>query len=318
MVKHFIDLDEISSSDLYEIIDLAKKLKKEHKAGGRAYKNHGKLLANKNLAMIFEKTSTRTRVSFDVGMNQLGGNAIVMNKSDMQLVKGESASDTAKALSRYVDAIMIRAISHDTIVEVAKNSDVAVINALSDFSHPCQILASIMTIEERLGDIKGKKLSWFGDANNVLNSYIHGAKKFDYELTMAIPNNSDLKEFDLCDVEIKKAQDSGAKVSVVNDPKEAAKDADVLITDTWFSMGDETEHNDALRQKKINVLKEYQVNSQLMSLAPKHAIFTHCLPAYREYEVTSEVIDSDASVVFDEVENRLHLQKAILLWSINS
>ncbi|MBL6664247.1 MAG: ornithine carbamoyltransferase [Rickettsiales bacterium] len=317
MVKHFIDLDDISSSDLREIIELAKKLKKEYKDKGRAFRGHSELLAHKNLAMIFEKTSTRTRVSFDVGFNQLGGNAIVMNKTDMQLVKGESASDTAKALSRYVDGIMIRAISHDTIVDIAKYSDVPVINALSDFSHPCQIMASIMTIEETLGtSIEGKRLSWFGDANNVLNSYIHGAKKFSYELTMAVPTNSDLKEFDLCDVEIKKAQDSGAKVTVVNDPKEAAKDAEVVITDTWFSMGDETEHNDALRQKKINVLKPYQVNSDIMSLASDNAIFTHCLPAYREYEVTSEVIDSEASVVFDEVENRLHIQKAILLWTM--
>lgn len=316
MVKHFIDLDDISSSDLREILDLAKKLKKEHKEKGRAFKKQAELLAHNSLAMIFEKTSTRTRVSFDVGINQLGGSAIVMNKNDMQLVKGESAADTARALSRYVDGIMIRAISHDTITEIAKYSDVPVINALSDFSHPCQILASILTIEENLGNIEGKKLSWFGDANNVLNSYIHGAKKFGYELTMAIPKNSDLKEFDLCDVEIKKAQDAGSKVTVVNDPKEAAKGAEVIITDTWFSMGDETEHNDALRQKKINVLKNYQVNSELMSLAADNAIFTHCLPAYREYEVTSEVIDSDASVVFDEAENRLHIQKAILLWTM--
>jgi len=316
MVKHFIDLDEISSSDLREILNLAKKLKKEYKEKGRAFKKQGDLLLHKNIAMIFEKTSTRTRVSFDVGINHLGAHSIVMNKNDMQLVKGESAADTARALSRYVDGIMIRAISHNTITDIAKYSDVPVINALSDFSHPCQILASVMTIEEKLGDIKGKKLSWFGDANNVLNSYIHGAKKFGYELTMAIPKDSHLKEFDLCDAEIQKAQDAGSKVTVVNDPKEAAIGADVIITDTWFSMGDETEHNDALRQKKINVLKGYQVNSEIMSLASKDAIFTHCLPAFREYEVTSEVIESDTSVVFDEVENRLHIQKAILLWTL--
>mgnify|MGYP000061136730 CR=1 FL=1 len=169
MVKHFIYLDEISSSDLREILNLAKKLKKELKEKGRAFKKQGELLEHKNVAMIFEKTSTRTRVSFDVGINHLGAHSIVMNKNDMQLAKGESAADTAKALSRYVDGIMIRAISHDTIVDIAKYSDVPVINALSDFSHPCQILASVMTIEEKLGDIKGKKLSWFGDEKTKLD-----------------------------------------------------------------------------------------------------------------------------------------------------
>ena len=187
MVKHFIDIDNINSKELREIIDLAKKIKKEHKEKGRSYKKHKSLLENKSLAMIFEKTSTRTRVSFDVAMNHLGGHSIIMNKADMQLVKGESTSDTAKVLSRYVDGIMIRAISHQTILDLAQSSEVPVINALSDFSHPCQILASIMTIEEHIGSIQNKKIAWFGDANNVLNSYIQGAKKFNYKLVMAIP-----------------------------------------------------------------------------------------------------------------------------------
>lgn len=306
MVNHFIDLDKISDKDLHKILALSKKIKKEQNAAKQA-----KLLPHKNLAMIFEKTSTRTRVSFEVGINQLGGHAVVMNKNDMQLGKGETVQDTAKVLSRFVDAVMIRSNSHQTILELAKYSSKPVINALSDFSHPCQIMASVLTIEEHLGKIAGKKLAWFGDANNVLNSYIHAAKAFGYELAIATP-----KEFDFCQSEIKKAVKLGAKISYYSDPKKAAKDADVLISDTWFSMGDETEKNDALRQKKLNTLMPYQVNEKLMKLAKKTAIFTHCLPAYRGFEVTSEVIDSKKSVIFDEAENRLHAQKAILLWAM--
>jgi len=309
MTRHFINLDEIHTNDLREIIDLAKSLKQEKNIS----KQHG-LLAHKNLAMIFEKVSTRTRVSFEVAMNHLGGHAIAMNKNDMQLIKGESAEDTAKVLSRFVDAIMIRSQLHETITEIAKNSDVPVINGLSDHSHPCQILASILTLEEKLGSVSGKKLAWFGDSNNVLHSYIHAAKHFDYELAIAIPKKSDLKEFKICQKEIDKAQGSGAQIYVSADPKEVAKNADVLITDTWFSMGDDTEHNDALRQKKINTLGAYQVNRELMNLAKEDALFTHCLPANRGLEVSADVIDSKNSVVFDEAENRLHIQKAILLW----
>lgn len=307
MVRHFIDLDKISEKDLHQILALSKKIKKEQNAAKQA-----KLLPHKNLAMIFEKTSTRTRVSFEVGINQLGGHAVVMNKNDMQLGKGETVQDTAKVLARFVDAIMIRSNSHQTILDLAKYSSKPVINALSDFSHPCQIMASILTIEEHLGTVVGKKLAWFGDANNVLNSYIHAAKAFGYELAIATP-----KEFNFCQAEIKKAVKSGAKISYSSDPKKIAKDADVLISDTWFSMGDETEKNDALKQKKLNILMPYQVNEKLMKLAKKTAIFTHCLPAYRGFEVTSEVIDSKKSVIFDEAENRLHAQKAILLWAMS-
>ena len=303
-VNHFIDLDQIDAKNLRKIINLAQKLKKDFDPIKQA-----KMLAHKNLAMIFEKTSTRTRVSFEVGINQLGGHAIVMNKNDMQLGKGETVEDTAKVLSRFVDAVMIRSNSHQTIVELAKHSTKPVINALSDFSHPCQIMASILTAEEHLGKISGKKLAWFGDANNVLNSYIHAAKAFDYELAIAAP-----KGFDFCNAEIKKAVKMGAKITKTHDAKEAAKDADVLITDTWFSMGDEAEKNEKLKQQKLKVLMPYQVNSALMKLARKNAIFTHCLPAYRGIEVSAEVIDSKKSVVFDEAENRLHVQKAILVY----
>ncbi|MBU6140855.1 MAG: ornithine carbamoyltransferase [Proteobacteria bacterium] len=298
MVKHFIDLDAFSAKELRQILTLAKKLKKDPIS---------KILAGKHLAMIFEKNSTRTRVSFEVGINQLGGHAIVMNSHDTQLGKGETISDTAQVLSRFVDGIMIRSNSHQTIVDLAQNSSIPVINALSDFSHPCQILASILTIEEHLGKISGKKLAWFGDANNVLNSYIHGALPFDFELAIATP-----KEYDFCDLEIKKAQKKGAKIIVCKDAKEAAKNADVLITDTWFSMGDAAAKDKKLQEKKLKELAPYQVNKDLMKLAKKTAIFTHCLPAYRGFEVSAEVIDSKQSVIFDEAENRLHAQKAIL------
>jgi ornithine carbamoyltransferase len=298
MVKHFIDLDKISTKELRQILALAKKIKKE---------KYSNILAGKHLAMIFEKTSTRTRVSFEVGINQLGGRAIVMNSGDMQLGKGETVADTAQVLSRFVDGIMIRSNSHQTIIDLAENSRVPVINALSDFSHPCQIIASILTIEEHLGKISGKKLAWFGDANNVLNSYIHAAKAFDYELAIATP-----KGYDFCDIEIKKAQKNGAKIQVCKNAKDAAKNADVLITDTWFSMGDAAAKDKKLRDKKLKELMPYQVNSELMKLAKKTAIFTHCLPAYRDFEVTAEIIDSKKSVVFDEAENRLHAQKAVL------
>ncbi len=306
-IKHFIDLNQISSDELREIITLAKKLKKDKSA-----LEQSKLLPYKNLAMIFEKTSTRTRISFEVAINQLGGHAVVMNKNDTQLGKGETIEDTAKVLSRFVDGIMIRSNEHQTILELAKHSSIPVINALSDFSHPCQIMASILTIEEHLGDISGKKLAWFGDANNVLNSYIHAAKTFGYELNISTPNG-----FDFCDEEIKKAQKLGAKISYFENPKDAAKDADVLITDTWISMNDAADKDEAVKEKKLKTLLPYQVNNELLQLAKKTAIFTHCLPAYRGFEVSADVIDSKASVVFDEAENRLHVQKAILVWAMN-
>ncbi len=305
MIKHFIDLNQIPATELKNILSLAKKLKKEKNLDKQA-----KLLPHKNLAMIFEQNSTRTRVSFEVGINQLGGHAIVMNKSDTQLNKGETIEDTAKVLSRFVDAIMIRSQLHQTILDLAKYASVPVINALSDFSHPCQIMASILTIEEHLGKISGKKLAWFGDANNVLNSYIHAAKIFDYELAIATP-----KSFDFSNNEIKKAIKLGAKITYCEDPKKAAKDADVLITDTWFSMTG-NEKTDKSRKDKEKVLRPYQVNASLMKLAKKNAIFSHCLPACRGFEVTAEVIDSKQSIIFDEAENRLHAQKAILLWAM--
>ncbi len=302
-MPHFIDLNQIDKAQLHKILHLAKELK--------AKKSNVKL-TGKNLAMIFEKTSTRTRVSFEVGINQLGGHAIVMNQKDMQLGKGETISDTAKVLSRFVDAIMIRSNLHHTIEVLAQNASVPVINALSDYSHPCQIMASVMAIEEHLGSIAGKKLAWFGDANNVLNSYIHAAEPFDFELRISTP-----KEFDFCNDEIKKAKKLGAKIEYFENPKDAAKGADVLITDTWFSMGDASEKDEAIKKEKLKILMPYQINSELMALASKNAIFTHCLPAYRGYEATADVVDSTQSIIFDEAENRLHVQKAILVWCLS-
>lgn len=302
----FIDLNQIKADHLKEIIVLAKKLKTLD------YQTSRTLLPGKNLAMIFEKPSTRTRVSFEVAINQLGGHAIVMNKNDMQLGKGETVADTAKVLSRFVDVIMVRCKDHEFLLEMAKNSSAPIINGLSDYSHPCQILASILAIEEHIGSVKNKTLAWFGDANNVLNSYIHAASAFDYVLNIAVP-----KELDFCNQEIKDAINKGAKINLYHDAKMAAKNADVLIADTWISMGQGEEKNQAAKEEKLKLLMPFQVNSELMQLANSNAIFTHCLPAYRGYEVTAEVIDSKKSIVFDEAENRLHAQKAVLLWLFN-
>lgn len=299
-MANFIDLDQIDILDLEYILNLGLELKS---------KKVSLNLAGKNLAMIFEKSSTRTRVSFEVAINQLKGHAIVMNQRDMQLGKGETIADTAKVLSRYVDAVMIRSNSHKTITEFAENSSIPVINALSDFSHPCQIIASLMAIKERVGDLKNKKISWFGDANNVLNSYIHACKAFGYDLRIAIPDS-----YNFCDEEILKAKKNGASIAKFSDAKEAAMNCDVIITDTWFSMGDVAEKDDALRKRKMMDLQPFQVNKNLFDVANKNALFTHCLPAYRGFEVTEDVIDSERSIIFDEAENRLHAQKAILLW----
>jgi ornithine carbamoyltransferase len=300
--KHFIDLNKIEATELKKIIQIAKKIKTTD------YQITKNLLTGKNLAMIFEKPSTRTRVSFEVAINQLGGNAIVMNKNDIQLGKGETISDTARVLSRLVDVVMIRCNDHNLLIEMTENSSIPIINGLSDYSHPCQILASILTIEEHLGNIEGKTLAWFGDTNNVLNSYIHSAPAFNHILNIAIP-----KDLTPPSQEIDIAK-KNAKINLYHNPKKAAKNADVLIADTWVSMGQGEEDDKDAKEKKLKLLMPFQVNSELMSLANPQAIFTHCLPAYRGYEVSSEVIDGNKSVVLDEAENRLHIQKAILLW----
>lgn len=293
--RDFIDLDKLSAKDLRGILKLAVKLKKRNKA----------LLKGKTLAAIFEKPSTRTRVSFEVGMGQLGGNVITMNSAETQIGRGESIDDTAKVLSRFVDIIMLRANSHESLVELAKHATVPVINGLTDFSHPCQIMADILTFEEHKGNIEGKKIAWVGDGNNVLVSWVHAATKFDFTLHISTP-----KELSVTQKVLDKAIKAGAKIKLFDNPQDCVKNTDCIITDTWVSMGD-TDAN-----KRIKLLQNYQVNEKLMQLALPSAIFMHCLPAHRGEEVTDEVIDGPQSVVFDEAENRLHAQKAIMAWCL--
>jgi ornithine carbamoyltransferase len=295
-MKHFLDIDKIHADDLRAILDLAVKLKKKNE----------QLLKGKFLASIFEKPSTRTRVSFEVGMKELGGDVVTMMSSDMQLGRGETIADTAKVLSRFVDVIMLRANSHATLLELAENSDVPVINGLTDMSHPCQIMADILTFEEHRGNIRGKKIAWVGDSNNVLSSWIHAAAKFDFVLHIASPKEL-LPDQKIITAAIK----TGSHLKICENPVECVKGVDCVVTDTWFSMG---EKNPEVRR---NLLVNFQVDEKLMAVAKKNAIFMHCLPAHRGEEVSAAVIDGKQSVVFDEAENRLHAQKAILAWCLS-
>ncbi len=299
--RHFIDIEAIDAATLRRIVDNAHAMKK----AGRRVPAHlaPKDIADQVLLMIFEKPSTRTRVSFDVAMRQLGGQTISLNHADLQTGRGESPSDTAKVLSRYGDAIMIRAHAHASITELADNATVPVINGLTNRSHPCQILADIMTFEERSGDIKGRQIAWVGDGNNVAVSWMQAAVRFDFALRIACP--AQLKpERDVIDWVAK----NGGKVELFDEAADAVKGADCVVTDTWVSMG----QSDESWRKQL--LAPYAVDKGLMQCAAKDAIFMHCLPAYRGHEVSAEVIDGPQSVVFDEAENRLHAQKAILAW----
>jgi ornithine carbamoyltransferase len=253
--------------------------------------------------MIFERPSTRTRVSFEVAMRQLGGDAIMLTADEMQLGRGETIADTARVLSRYVDAIMIRILDPDALAELAEHATVPVINGLTRRSHPCQVLADVMTFEEHRGPIRGKTVAWTGDANNVLTSWLHAAERFDFQMRVASPPELAPKKW-LVDW----AKASKAAIRIGTDPDEAVKGADCVVTDTWVSMGDDE------AERRQNFLHPYQVNRRLMELARPDAIFMHCLPAHRGEEVTAEVIDGPQSVVFDEAENRLHAQKGILAW----
>ncbi len=264
-----------------------------------------KPLEGKMLAMIFDKPSTRTRVSFDVGMRQLGGETIILSGAEMQLGRGETVADTAKVLSRYVDAIMIRTTDHSRVLELAENATVPVINGLTDDTHPCQIMADVLTIEEKLGTCEGKKVVWTGDGNNVLNSLIEASAVFDYHLNIAVPKGHE-PDTDY----IRWAKARGAEIELGHDARAAVVDADCVVTDTWTSMGFEGEASGH------NTFIPYQVNDQLMARAKEDAIFMHCLPAHRGEEVTDSVMDGANSVVFDEAENRLHAQKAILAWCL--
>ena len=299
--KNLLTLSEISKKEFSQLIDYSIKLKKELKKGGNK-----PLLKNKTLTMIFQKPSTRTRVSFEIGMFQLGGNAINLSSNDMQLSRGESIEDTAKTLSGYTDCIMARVYDHEMLEKLAENSNVPVINGLSDSFHPCQILADFMTIKENKGKLKGLKIAWIGDGNNVCNSMIYGCALADTKMSIATP-----KGFEPATDVVSEARKS-TEIKITTDPKEAIKNADVVVTDTFSSI-----HNrDPKRTKKF--LPKYQVNSELMKLAKKNAIFLHCLPAKRGSEVTSSVIDGPQSVVWDEAENRLHSQKALLVFLINA
>jgi ornithine carbamoyltransferase len=298
MVRHFLDLADIDGGTLRRILDESRRIKSDRRAIDAE-----RPLAGKVLAMIFDRPSTRTRVSFDVAMRELGGETIVLTGAEMQRRRGETISDTAKVLSRYVDAIMIRTLDHDTVTELAANATVPVINGLTRHSHPCQIMADVMTFEEHRGPIGHRKIAWLGDANNVLTSWLHAASSFDFDLWVAGP-----PEAAPAQDTVGWARDHHARLTVTTDPDAAASDADCIVTDTWVSMGDDE------AERRQNLLKPYQVNERLMRLAKPDAIFMHCLPAHRGEEVTAEVIDGPQSVVFDEAENRLHAQKGILAW----
>src|SRR5450631_2496092 len=305
--RHFLDLSELPTKELRNMLALSVAMKAKLKAQKNQTPKPAKPLEGKTLAMIFEKPSTRTRVSFDVGMRQLGGESIMLTGAEMQLGRGETIADTARVLSRYVDAIMIRILNHEALLELAAYATVPVINGLTRRSHPCQVMADLLTFEEHRGPIEGRTVAWSGDDNNVLASWAHAAERFRFNLRIATPPQLAPKKA-MRDW-IKSVQ---APIIIGTDPEAAVRDADCVVTDTWVSMGDKDgEH-------RHNLLKPYQVNAKLMSLARPDALFMHCLPAHRGEEVTDEVIDGPQSVVFDEAENRLHAQKGILAWCFNA
>lgn len=303
-IRHFLDLCDIPTGDLRSMIETALAMKRR----GRRRGGHDAPLAGQTLAMIFDKPSTRTRVSFDVAMRQLGGETIVLTGPEMQLGRGETIADTARVLSRYVDAIMVRTLDHNAVIELARHAAVPVINGLTKRSHPCQVLADVMTFEEHRGPIAGRVLAWTGDANNVLASWMHAAERFSFRLQVATPPELRPPKW-LTDW----AKASGAAIVLGDDPEAAVRGADCVVTDTWVSMGDEKSAG-----HRHNLLKRYQVNGELMKKAKPDALFMHCLPAHRGEEVTDEVMDGPQSVVFDEAENRLHAQKGILAWCLDA
>ncbi len=295
-------MQDLAASEIQAILKLAAKLKKQQKAGTTQ-----PLLRGKTLGMIFQKPSTRTRVSFEVGMNQLGGSAIYLGATDIQLTRGETIEDTAKTLSRYVDCLMARVYDHKDLEKLAASASIPVINGLSDAFHPCQILADLLTIQEYKKELKGLHMAWLGDGNNVCNDLMLGAAKTGISMTAACPEGYEPLE-QVIRAACIEGEKSGAEIRVTTDPVIAAKDADIVVTDTFISIGKEGE----LATRETIFLPKYQVNSRIMRLANKDAIFMHCLPAKRGQEVTSDIIDGPQSVVWDEAENRLHVQKAVL------
>jgi ornithine carbamoyltransferase len=300
-MKHFLDIHQTDPADLRNIIDNAASMKESRNGRPRGAPDDEQPLKDHMVALIFEKPSTRTRVSFDVGVRQMGGQTLVLSGADMQLGHGETIADTARVLSRYVDLIMIRTFEEATLLEMAEYASVPVINGLTNRTHPCQIMADIMTFEEHNGPIKGKKVVWSGDGNNVFASFAHAAKSFDFELVFTGPPTLD-PEHSL-----------NGLYTTERDPNKAVEGADLVVTDTWVSMHDPQ----SARERRHNQLRGYQVNDALMAKAKPDALFMHCLPAHRDDEVTSSVMDGPSSVIFDEAENRLHAQKSIMRWCLN-
>ena len=308
--NHFLEISQFNAQTLNAILDDAQAMKDGRKGAPKGMIEADKPLAGKVLAMIFEKPSTRTRVSFDVGMRQLGGETLVLSSADMQLGRGETIADTARVLSRFVDGIMIRTTGNEKLLELAEHATVPVINALTDFSHPCQIMADMQTLREHKGDLSKLKLAWVGDFNNVTNSFVHAAARFGFELEIAIP-----KEIEPNQDVLAWGRANGAKINVSHDAQSAVKNADCIVTDTWISMGDANDTGEVTNLH--NQFAPFQVNDALMGQAKDDALFMHCLPAHRNEEVSDSVIDGPQSVVFDEAENRLHAQKAILKFCMN-
>jgi|SRR5579871_1648960 len=303
--RHFLDVADLDSAMLRAILAEARRRKDARRGLPHGAADEDRPLDGRVLALIFDKHSTRTRISFDVGMRQLGGTTMMMSGAELQLAREETIADTARVFSRYLDAVMIRLLDHEMVRDLAENADIPVINGLTKISHPCQVMADIMTFEEKKGPIAGRTIAWCGDANNVLTSWVHAAARLGFRLRIATPKElaprESLKEW---------AKGAGADVEFAHDARRAVEGADCVITDAWVSMGDE----DAVQRH--NLLRGYQVNERLMAGAASDAIFMHCLPAHRGEEVTDDVIDGPQSVVFDEAENRLHAQKAILLWCL--
>ena len=306
-MNHFLDIHTTDAGALRGMIDQAREMKEARKGLPKGTPDADQPLKNHIVALIFEKPSTRTRVSFDVGVRQMGGETLVLSGADMQLGHGESIADTARVLSRYVDMIMIRTFEESVLQELAEYADVPVINGLTNRTHPCQIMADVMTFEEHRGPIRGKKVVWTGDGNNVCASFLHAAGQFGFDFTFAGPPSLD-PEPEFVDL----ARSKGVNVVIERDAEKAVQGADLVVADTWVSMQD----SQSTRQRRHNLLKPYQVNDHLMEQAKDDALFMHCLPAHREEEVTSSVMDGEKSVIFDEAENRLHAQKAVMRWCL--
>ncbi|GAA6182569.1 MULTISPECIES: ornithine carbamoyltransferase [unclassified Shimia] len=308
-MKHFLDIHKTDVDDLRGMIDSAKAIKNARNGRPKGAPDDDQPLKDHMVALIFEKPSTRTRVSFDVGVRQMGGQTMVLSGSEMQLGHGETVADTARVLSRYVDLIMIRTFEEATLLEMAEHATVPVINGLTNRTHPCQIMADILTFEEHRGPIAGKKVVWSGDGNNVFASFAHAAGQFGFDLTFTGPETLDPEA-----VFVNEARAKGVKIEIERDPVKAVQGADLVVTDTWVSMHDAP----SARERRHNQLRPYQVNQELMGHAADDAVFMHCLPAHRNEEATDAIMDGPNSVVFDEAENRLHAQKAIMKWCLQT